>query len=607
MASDLDIEVLSYIRTTDGFLTAMHDVAPVVNGYHWVATFNPASNQRQVSLLRLVNTSDEEAAVWVTGIDDAGKSPGSVLSVSIPAGASRTFTASELESGVAPGLGGALGDGHGKWQLAVESDRELAVMSLLSSPTGHLTNLSTAPRNNSPDGPQSVALFPSASNPDGRQGFVRVMNLSDQAGEVTIQPADDSDWTYDPLILAIGPRTSAHFNSDDLELGNVAKGLSGGTGPGTGDWCLELSSDLDIRVLSYIRTEDGFLTGMHDKAPDADGHHRVAIFNPGSNSNQRSLMRLVNAGPGDAIVEISGVDGAGKSPGSAVRLSVRGGAATSVSAAALEAGHASFEGALGDGDGKWQLSVASEQPLTVMSLLSNPTGHLTNLSTTPRMASPGARTSNLVADLPAASDSSLTAGSRLTLSATVRNTGVFTSTPTTLRYYRSSNPTITGADTLVATDAVDELAPDASSVAVVGLNAPTTSGPQYYGACVDAVEGESDTADNCSASVQVDVVGTGSPDLRVRQPTVSDAAPETGAVFTLSATVRNAGNGYAPPTTLRYYRSTDAAITTADTPVGADPVGGLSAGATSAEATTLIRPRHAGNRLLRCLRRLRYG
>ena len=33
----------------------------------------------------------------------------------------------------------------GKWQLTIESDSPVAAMSLLRSPTGHLTNLSTAP------------------------------------------------------------------------------------------------------------------------------------------------------------------------------------------------------------------------------------------------------------------------------------------------------------------------------------------------------------------------------------------------------------------------------------------------------------------------------
>ncbi|MCY3811484.1 MAG: hypothetical protein OXH15_06790 [Gammaproteobacteria bacterium] len=592
LTSDLDIEVLSYIRTTDGFLSAMHDVAPIVGGYHWIATFNPGRNHNQVSLLRLVNTSDERAEVWVTGIDDAGASPGHGVTLSIPASASRTITASELESGVAPGLSGALGNGQGKWQLIVESDRELAVMSLLSNPTGHVTNLSSVP--DDPGESYVVGLFPAAANPNGWQGFVRVINSSEQAGEVTIQPADDSDWAYDPLTLAIGAKATAHFNSDDLELGNAAKGLSGGIGPGKGHWCLEISSDLDIRVLAYIRTEDGFVTGMHDKAPDADGSHRVATFNPGSNRNQRSFVRLVNMGAEDAIVEISGLDGAGKSPGRAVRLSVGSGTATSLSAMALEAGDASMEGALGDGTGKWQLSVKSEQPLIVMSLLSNPTGHLTNLSTTPRGPSAGTRSSNLVTEMPAVSDANPNPGDRLTLSATVRNVGVFTSEATTLRYYRSDNAKISSADTLVGTDAVDQLAPATETFVATGLNAPSESRPHYYGACVDAVPGESDTRDNCSESVRVDIADSGLPDLRVRAPTVSDSSPEAGKAFTLYATVRNAGDGYARSTTLRYYRSTDSTITVGDTQVGVDAVGELPAGETSAESISLTAPVVAG-------------
>ena len=39
-----------------------------------------------------------------------------------------------------------------------------------------------------------------------------------------------------------------------------------------------------------------------------------------------------------------------------------------------------------------------------------------------------------------------------------------------------------------------------------GRNAPSTPGTYYYGACVDAVTGESDTTNNCSGSVSVTVV-----------------------------------------------------------------------------------------------------
>ena len=56
------------------------------------------------------------------------------------------------------------------------------------------------------------------------------------------------------------------------------------------------------------RTVDGFLTAMHYRAPIEDGLHRVAIFNPGSNVNQVSSLRLVNPGPEDAGVTVTRID-----------------------------------------------------------------------------------------------------------------------------------------------------------------------------------------------------------------------------------------------------------------------------------------------------------
>ncbi len=380
--SDLDFEVLSYIRAGDGFLTSMHDVAPMRDGRYRVAIFNPGSNPNQVSRLRLVNPGAEDAQVTITGIDDAGASPGTTVGFHLPAGRSTTLTATELESGV--GVAGALGDGVGKWRLTVTSTGPIVAMSLLSSPTGHLTNLSTVPR--TPDdehGVHVVPLFPSASDPLGRQGFVRVVNRAEASGTVSIEAFDDSDLSYPPVTLALDAKQTRHFNSDDLELGNAEKGLAGSTGPGVGDWRLVLSSDLDIEVLAYIRAADGFLTSMHEVAPVLLGERRVAIFNPGSNPNQVSRLRLVNPGAEDAQVTITGIDDAGASPGAPVTVTVPAGASRTIEVADLEAGADGFAGALGDGVGKWRLAVTSAQPVIVMSLLSSPTGHLTNLSTAP--------------------------------------------------------------------------------------------------------------------------------------------------------------------------------------------------------------------------------
>jgi hypothetical protein len=385
----LDVELLAYLRTADGFVTAMVATAPAdPDGRRRVATFNPASNVDQVSLLRLVNPYDEEVEVIVTGVDDAGRSPGGRVELTVPASGSCTVDAAALETGrglACGALQAGLGDGVGKWRLVVASELPLVVQSLLSTPTGQLTNLSGVAAPDA-DGVWHVHLFPAAGDPLGRQGFVRVRNRSDRPGTVTVVARDDSDLEHETLTLTLGPGQTRHFNSDDLELGNLGKGLTGSTGAGTGTWRLALSSDdIDIEVNAYIRTAEGFLTAMNAVAPVADGVHRVAIFNPGSNTSQVSVLRLVNPGTRSVRVDITGMDDAGVRPGTTVRVVVPPRGAVDLTAAELESGEheAIREGALGDGRGKWRLRVEPErdrEPIVVMSLLSSPTGHLTNLS-----------------------------------------------------------------------------------------------------------------------------------------------------------------------------------------------------------------------------------
>ena len=112
---------------------------------------------------------------------------------------------------------------------------------------------------------------------------------------------------------------------------------------------------------------------------------------------------------------------------------------------------------------------------------------------------------DLVVNTPTVSDSSPDAGASFTLSATVRNQGDGSSDSTTLRYYRSTDSSISTSDTEVGTDSVGGLAASGSSPESINLTAPSTAGTYYYGACVDAVSGESDTENNCSAAVRVSV------------------------------------------------------------------------------------------------------
>ena len=83
---------------------------------------------------------------------------------------------------------------------------------------------------------------------------------------------------------------------------------------------------------------------------------------------------------------------------------------------------------------------------------------------------------------------------------------------------------------------------------------------------------------------------TAAPNLTVGSPSVTDSTPQPGGVFTLSVTVRNDGSADADATTLRFYQSTDATITMADTEVDTEPVGALAAGATSPESKDVTAP-----------------
>ena len=129
---------------------------------------------------------------------------------------------------------------------------------------------------------------------------------------------------------------------------------------------------------------------------------------------------------------------------------------------------------------------------------------------------------DLVVESPSVSESDVEPGASFTLSATVRNGGDGEAAATTLRYYRSTDATLSAGDAEVGTDAVGALAASSTSNQSISLTALSTAGAYYFGACVDPVSGESDTGNNCSSAVLVTVsdsqMGTGTFDMGVRNP-----------------------------------------------------------------------------------------
>ena len=231
------------------------------------------------------------------------------------------------------------------------------------------------------DSTVDVPLFLSASE-SLRQGFLRLINHSDQAGDVSLTAIDDTGREFGPVSLALAARQVIHFNSSELEMGNSAKGLESGIGQGQGHWRLRLASPLPIEALAYVRAPDGFLSSIYDLAPKIAGLHRVSTFNPASNWRQASLLRLINPEDQDAEIAIHGLDDSGAMRGP-VQLTLPAGHARSINAPELEDGGTNLEGALGDGQGKWRLDIEADRDIQVMSLMESPQGHITNLSSLP--------------------------------------------------------------------------------------------------------------------------------------------------------------------------------------------------------------------------------
>ncbi len=201
------------------------------------------------------------------------------------------------------------------------------------------------------------------------------------------------------------------------------------------------------------------------------------------------------------------------------------------------------------------------------------------------------------------SKTTLDPGGSFTLTATVRNQGLGapTSSPD-LDYYRSTDARISSRDRWVDNDRVSKLDRNETGRESVSLTAPTEPGVYYYGACVSDVRNESNTSNNCSAAVAITVrpattpVITGSPDLVVSlSSTSNNSLVDPNENVMLSATVRNQGAADAPSsTTLRYYLSTDAAISSDDQQIGTDSVRSLRNGNSDAEDLRIRAPSQPG-------------
>lgn len=126
---------------------------------------------------------------------------------------------------------------------------------------------------------------------------------------------------------------------------------------------------------------------------------------------------------------------------------------------------------------------------------------------------------NLAVPTISVSDDNPTQGEVFELNATVLNDGNGDSAPTTLRYYRSIDATISESDIQVETDPIPGLPPGGTSPEEVSIIA-SPFGTYWFGGCVDAVPDEMHTWDNCSNGIEVTIDCSAADDLWLSDLTV---------------------------------------------------------------------------------------
>lgn len=106
-------------------------------------------------------------------------------------------------------------------------------------------------------------------NPAGNstaQSFIRVINPTGLNGRVSITAVDDAGVSRGPITMTLNAQQSVQINSNDLEAGNAAKGLTGSLGDGTGKWRLFVTGEFAGMVVQSLNRNatDGTVTNLTD-------------------------------------------------------------------------------------------------------------------------------------------------------------------------------------------------------------------------------------------------------------------------------------------------------------------------------------------------------
>ncbi|GAB5452526.1 MAG: hypothetical protein Hals2KO_28540 [Halioglobus sp.] len=182
------------------------------------------------------------------------------------------------------------------------------------------------------------------------------------------------------------------------------------------------------------------------------------------------------------------------------------------------------------------------------------------------------------------------AGETVQMELTFENNGELNTESPDVGFYLSTNSIISGSDVLLRTDTGYTLGRNTPYENEESVTIPisTTPGNYFLGALIDHQNAIDEVTNaNNVAYYPVSVIAP-PPDMTVPFAAVDDTTVAPGDTIKSLAIVRNDGTGPAAATTLRYYRSSDSNISTADTLIALDSINALGSGqqqATNADTT----------------------
>ena len=224
----------------------------------------PSSNDTHTGVLRLINHSEINSGVRITGFDDEGTEFGPA-NLSIGGQENLLILTDQLEDGTGSVEVG-LGHPVGSWRLQIESNADVEITAYAEGADGLLASLQETVQGEY--GCWRVPTFYSADNLATSK--LRVTNESGEVAKIKISGRDDRGTvSASPIELEVASQVTKTLSAADLEDGT--SDITGSLGNGRGNWQLAIESDRLITVMNLVEG-DRAISNVSSRPSYAVGH-----------------------------------------------------------------------------------------------------------------------------------------------------------------------------------------------------------------------------------------------------------------------------------------------------------------------------------------------